>query len=221
VRIGGMRSLAWAASLVLAVGLGWAMSRLGTQARTTMRPAADTPASQVAAPVPAADVARPLNEATPAAPPAPAASRKAAVRPAPTTAKAESQGELVPRDELARRQRADTGGADRKGDLAAAEARLGTAVQQIDGMGAESVAVVDGLVRITYRDGGGTPFVLEQRRDVTAQALGAAEDRAARSYAAAAAPRSNSYTWRDRGLILTLSGPVSPDSLERLRSHVK
>ena len=103
--------------------------------------------------------------------------------------------------------------------------RLGGSILLIDGLTPDHIELADAagtgiaLVRVVYVDGNGTRLVLDQRR--SGQVLGIAEMRAAEG-GANESPQMVTLSWADPGgFVVSLTGPVSADSLARLKVRVR
>jgi hypothetical protein len=222
-RFASGRTLAWAASVAVVVGAGYAATRLGsgTSAPRDERAIANAPPR---ATVPATGVA----------PPAAAPRREDRL----TTAKdAPNAGGALTRG-YARRQAQSNAvetmvpGHDLSADLAEAAGRLGVPPLRLEGLTLLDVAIVPGsevagadsgsdVVRLRYRDSAGTLVTLEQQR-APGDSTRAPGDLASRKSEAAAAAAVPAPTWWSDGpLRLRLSAPVAADSLLRLRALVR
>jgi hypothetical protein len=216
-----MRELAWAASVVLAVGLGYGASRLAER-----HPQA-TPGDEVALPATAPEAPAPERRAPAAAP-----------APAPMSAPVPLRERTAPPP--ARKERADAAAGylaateravSRPIDLDEAARRLGGPIRLLDGLTPLSIAVAPGVavpgadptrevVRVVYRDAHGTEMILEQQRVDTM--VGDTRRAAANAAPAGpAGPAGPGLSWTDGAFRLRLSAPVATDSLERLRARVR
>ncbi len=236
-----IRALAWAASLVAAVGLGY-FGRGSTaprpivvaEADTTAQPPADAVSKTNAAPqvvVPATPAAAPADERqSPAvAPPAAGIAAKREDRAALDAAATEpSAANAVPAKVASaetERARNDQVGGWRVIALEEAVRILDGQVRLIDGLTPERVETGPGtavagadpttaVVRVVYASG---TIILDEQRVGTAASGGRLE--AARPLQRAAAPPAG---WREAGGIrFAVTGSVSPDSLGLLAARVR
>jgi anti-sigma factor RsiW len=216
-----IRALAWAASIVAAVGLGY-FGRGSTAPRPIVVAEGDTTAQRTPPAVNETTAApQVLTPATPAA--APADERQS-----PAAATEPAAANAVPAKVAsgeAERARTDLAGGWRVIALEEAVRILDGQVRLIDGLTLERVETGPGtavagadpttaVVRVVYASG---TIILDEQRVGTAASGGRLE--AARSPQRAEAPPAG---WREAGGIrFAVTGSVSPDSLGRLAARVR
>jgi hypothetical protein len=210
-------SLAWAATIVLALGVGYLAAAV-LHARAAMQTGTRVPAA--AAPAPAAgDRSAPSPDtAFPAERPA---------LPAPKTLNPRGSATVLGQKRLTGRPAvpSDAGRpAFRRATLLEAVNRLHGAIRLMDGMRSNGVWVGPGslvasasrdhdVVRILYRSGG-QKVTLDQQR------LGGAASRPDTVFSTAPSGE-NSMRWEDAGgFWLSLAARLPPDSLQRLAAHL-
>ncbi len=229
-------SLAWAATIALAVGVGYLANEV-LHARATMRgaarPAGGSPAgAAAAAPVAAGgapEVAAPAVEAKPALPP-------------PKTLNPRGTVSVLGHKRLDGRPGAAAVArpALRRASMEQAVIRLGGAIRLLDGMRSSGVLMGPGslvagasgdrdVVRILYR-AAGQPVSLDQQRVGAGGAGGPAGGAAAAANGitpgdtlfATAPDGKNAMRWLDeRGFWLSITARLPPDSLRRLATRVR
>jgi anti-sigma factor RsiW len=236
-----IRALAWAASIVAAVGLGY-FGRGSTAPRPIVVAEGDTTAQRTPAAVNKTTAApQVLMPATPAA--APADERQPPAATPPTAGIAATREDRATRDAAptepaaanavpakvasgeAERARNDPAGGWRVIALEEAVRILDGQVRLIDGLALERVETGPGtavagadpttaVVRVVYASG---TIILDEQRVGTAESGGRLE--AARLLQRAAAPPAG---WREAGAIrFVVTGSVSPDSLRALAGLVR